>query len=350
MAFTSVDDPTIYFQSKIYTGTGSSNSVTLDGDTNMQPDWVWIKDRSEGNWHNLYDVVRGVTKRIFSNQTSAEETQAAGLTAFGSNGFTVGSNVDVNKSSNNYVAWNWKAGTSFSNDASATGVGTIDSTGSINTDAGFSIISYTGTGSAGTIAHGLGAVPRWYFVKRRDTGSSNWHVYHAGNAATQDIRLNLTEAAFTTDIWNDTAPTSSVFSVKTSVDVNASSGTYIAYCFSEKQGYSKFGTYVGNGNADGTFVYTGFKPAWVMRKVKTGGTGGWAIYDNKREPGNVMAKELFANSNSAEGSFTQMDFLSNGFKFRTNNSAGNGSGQTYIYIAFAESPFVNSNGAPSNAR
>ena len=260
MAYTTIDNPELYFQTKLWTGTGSSNTLTLDGSENMQPDWVWIKSRSQTHNHKIYDSVRGVTKTLGSNETDGEATVAQSLTAFGTDGFTVGTDVSVNESSETFVSWNWKAGTSFSNDASATSVGTIDSSGSVSTDAGFSIISYTGTGSAGTIAHGLGAVPAWYFIKQRNT-TGGWIVYHKGNTSSPEtdyLRLDKTDSTVDDAIFNDTAPTSSVFSIGTNAPVNTSSGTYIAYCFAEKQGYSKFGSYTGNDNANGTFIHTGF--------------------------------------------------------------------------------------------
>ena len=346
MAFTSIDDPTIHFQSKIYTGTGSSNSVTLDGDTNMQPDWVWIKDRSEGNWHNLYDVVRGVTKRIFSNQTSAEETQAAGLTAFGSNGFTVGSNVDVNKSSNNYVAWNWKAGGS----ASSNGDGDVTASVSANTTAGFSIVKFTASSSSGnmTVGHGLGATPKMVIVK--DIGATgNWQTYFEGigTANQQYLKLNATSAVSNiSGLWG-AGMTSSLIGIGVGVAVDASESD-IAYCFAEKQGYSKFGQYVGNGNVDGTFVYTGFKPAWVMVK-RTDSTSDWLICDNKRDPFNGVFKKLFPNLAQGDDSYESFDFVSNGFKIRSSGTGHNASGANMIFMAFAESPFVNSNSVPNNA-
>ena len=349
MAYTDIDKPSDYFNTITYTGDGNTRSLTGVG---FQPDWVWVKERNGTNSHNLWDIVRGATKGIFSDQTTAELTNAASgyLTSFDSDGFSVqagaGSIDNLNRSSGTYVAWNWYTGATASSNTD----GSITSSVSVSTDAGFSIVSYTGTGSAATIGTGLNAVPKIVITRNRDS-ATNWCVYSSEVGNTKALFLNLNNAPDTsTQYWNDTTPTSSVFSVGTNTGTNKSGDGFVAYCFAEKQGYSKFGSYTGNGNTDGTFVYLGFRPAWVMRKVATGGTGGWAIYDNKREPENVMDKELFADTSSAEGSFTQMDFLSNGFKFRTSNSAGNGSGQTYIYMAFAESPFVNSAGVPNNAR
>ena len=350
MAFTTIDNPELYFQTKLYTGTGSSHAITLDGSENMQPDWVWIKRRNSAGGHMLTDVIRGVTKTIITNETGAEQTFSNGLTAFGSDGFTVGSEDGFNASSDTFVAWNWKAGTSFSNDASSTGVGTIDSTGSINTTAGFSIISYTGTGSNGTIAHGLGAVPRWIIIKVRDT-NNNWIVQHGSLGATKRMLLDLDYAESTQAFFNNTEPTSSVFSVGTVDLLNNSGNAYIAYLFAEKKGYSKFSSYTGNGNADGPFVYTGFAVAWLMMK-RTDSAGEWLIYDNKRDSFNLRDTRLEAQDNFADSTGTTkvFDFLSNGFKCRGSDADINASGGTYIYMAFAESPFVNSNGVPTNAR
>ena len=356
MSYTNgLDNPELYFQAKNYSGNASTNAITLDGSEDMQPDWVWLKSRSFAQNHENYDSVRGATKRLYNNLTNAEDTNSTGLTGFNSDGFTLGSSNAINKSGETFASWNWKAGTSFSNDASSTGVGTIDSTGSVNTDAGFSIISYTGTGSTGTVAHGLGATPGMIIIKERNNATS-WIVYHHKNTsapATDYLLLNSTQATDDyADYFNDTEPTSSVFTIDTAGDINGSSDTYIAYCFAEKQGYSKFGSYEGNGNNDGTFVYTGFKPAWVMTK-SIDSTSNWEIKDNKRSTFNTVDDYIKANANAAEDtgvSSHAMDFLSNGFKHRGNNDEVNGSGEAYIYMAFAESPFTNSSGVPNNAR
>ena len=365
MAYTDIDKPSDYFETKLYTGNAGTLNVTgLD----FQPDWVWIKNRTSDYTHGLYDSVRGAgsSKGIYSNTNEAEGTNSAfqNLTSFNSDGFSLGSTSNtnvINTNSQNHVSWNWKAGTSFTNDASATGIGTIDSTGSVNTDAGFSIVSYTGNGSAGaTIFHGLGATPAMILQKIR-SGTGNWLVYHHKNTsapATEFVRLNETTA--TNDeltIWNDTAPTSSVFSVGTESTINGSGNTCVAYCFAEKQGYSKFGSYTGNGNADGTFVYTGFKPSFILRK-RTDTTSAWLIQDNKRDGINRAVTNslptdqnvLRANDSSAEEFNNELDILSNGFKLRATDAFGNASGGTYIYMAFAENPFVTSTGVPATAR
>ena len=330
MAYTTIDNPELYFQVKTWTGTGSSNALTLDGDENMQPDYVMIKQRSSTQQWNGYDSVRGVQKYLGWNTNIAENTQAQGLTAFGSDGFTVGTDDMVNKSSETYVAFCWKE--------SAT--------------AGFDIVSYTGNGSNRTLSHGLSQKPDMIIIKRRNT-TGNWTVYHSTLTVSKYIYLHLTNAADTggaSSYWQTSEPTSSVVSLGTDGDVNGSSDTYISYFFCNKQGYSKFGSYTGNGNADGTFIHLGFRPAFLMIK-KSSATDPWVIFDNKRAPYNYFDKLIYPDSNEAEsGAAERGDFVSNGVKFRSNHTYFNGSGITYIYMAFAEAPFVNSNGVPANAR
>ena len=349
MAYTTIDDPTIYFNTKLYTGNASTQSITGVG---FQPDWVWIKRRNDSSNHILTDVVRGNTKWLESNGTNAEQTGTDRITSFDSDGFGLGSNANVNANSGTFVSWNWKAGTSFTNDASATSVGTIDSTGSTNQTAGFSIVSWTGTGSAGTVAHNLGSIPEWYIIKVRSGETNNWAVYHnKSNANPEQYALYLDGSSGATDdsgLANDTAPTSTVFSLTGSNYGNKNTYTYIGYFFSEVKGYSKFGKYEGNGNTNGTFVYTGFRPAWLMVKRTSGDN--WTIMDNKRNTFNRTGLRLFANETLAEGGTDTCDFLSNGFKLRRNDAGENGDGQTYIYMAFAEAPFTNSSGVPCNAR
>ena len=360
MAYTAIDNPELYFQTKLYTGQASSQgdgtttAITFDGDEDMAPNLIWIKNRDGTDWHDLTDSVRGVTKSIYPNENDAEDTVATAVTAIGSDGFTVGSNDQVNDASDKYVAWCWKAGTSFTNDASATSVGSIDSAGSINTTAGISIIEYSGTGSQGTIAHGLSAKPTALWFKRLDT-TGNWVNYHQSIGATKYLRFDTNAAQITaSDEFNDTEPTSAVFTVDTDGAVNASgTDNHIAYSFAEKQGFSKFGSYTGNGNADGSFVYTGFRPAYVMVKKTDSATQveGWYIFDNKRSDFNLSDDALRANLANAElANWVGFDFLSNGLKVRASDPSINVSGSVYIYMAFAEAPFVNSNGVPCNAR
>ena len=352
MAYTTIDDPTAFFQCKLYTGTGSSHAITLDGPTDMQPDMVWWKERTSTDYHTIVDSVRGATKRIFTNVDEAADTNAESLKSFQSNGFTMGTNTGANHANQTYVAWNWKAGTSFTNDASSTSVGSIDSAGSVNTDAGFSIVSYTGTGSAGTIAHGLGVKPAMIIFKNLSR-ATNWLVYHKDIAATKFLYLNATDQAGTdSGHFNDTEPTSSVFSVGNANGTNYDSEAHIAYCYAEKQGYSKFGIYTGNNVVDGAFVYTGFKPAFLMVKLIDNQTDGWVIQDNKRDIGNTgTSTRLRANTSAADfdGS-NEIDFLSNGFKCRGDDGEINGDGFKHIYMAFAENPFVTSTGVPTTAR
>ena len=350
MAYTTINKQTDYFNTKLYTGNGSSQSITGVG---HQPDWVWIKDRTEANWHDLYDSVRGVTKRVYSNTNSAEETQAQGLTTFGTDGFTVGSNVDVNKNGNTYVAWNWKAGNS---QGSSNTDGSINTTyTSVNTTAGFSISSYTGTGANATVGHGLGVAPNMIIFKNTNS-TRDWAVYQdhiqlgSPNAFMSLNRTYAKEAGY--NFSNDTAPTNQVFSVGNLTANNGSGQEYIAYCFANVKGYSKFGGYIGNGNADGAFVYTGFKPAWVLFKNATDAGYGWYILDNKRDIDNPAAQYIYANQANAEATNTFFDFLSNGFKIRESGGGSNGYGKQYIYMAFAEEPLVANVGAsiPATAR
>ena len=350
MAYTAIDKPSDYFNTKLYTGNGGTQSITGVG---FAPNWSWIKNRTSAEGSGVFDTVRGVTKMLCSQNSDGESTTANSLTAFGSDGFSVGANNRVNQNSNNIVSWNWKAGTSFTNDASATGIGTIDSAGSFNNDSGFSIVSYTGTGSNGTIKHGLNTAPKVVILKSR-SDAQNWMVGMNINSSinfTDALALNQNYALEDyAGYWNDTAPTSSVVSLGSHNNTNGSSKTYIAYCFAEKQGYSKFGSYVGNGNADGTFVYTGFAPAFFILK-RTDATEQWLIKDNKR-PGYNPNNTLYANLNNAEdtGSSVYGDFVSNGVKLRGTYNGMNASGGSYIYMAFAENPFVASNFNAATAR
>jgi len=349
MAYTTIDKPSDYFNTKLYTGNGSSGHAITGLD--FKPDWIWIKDRGAANWHSVRDSVRGTSRQLFTNEARGEET-ASYVTSFNSNGFTLGTgNSDVNANNNTYASWNWKGGTSFTNDASGTGIGTIDSAGSFNNDAGFSIVSYTGTGSNGTVKHGLNSVPKMIIIKKRN-GTDNWIVYHKSlSAVDRYVMLNTTDGeSANSAAFNDTRPTSSVFSLGSFTKSNASNSTFIAYCFADKQGYSKFGKYTGNGNANGTFIYTGFKPAFIITKY-TGGDGqNWQMYDNKRNPHNFVDTVLFPNGSADEEAYDKYDFLSNGFKARAANTGTNGSGSPYIYMAFAENPFTTSTGIPATAR
>jgi len=356
MAYTNIDDPSAYFQTALYTGNGSTQSITNDGNSDMQPDWVWIKSRSNASWHNLFDSSRGATKLVFSNDTNAEVTRSTSLTSFNTDGFTLGADTvgaDVNGLNRTYVAWQWKAngGTTSSNTN-----GGITTTVQANTDAGFSIVSYTGDGATSqTVGHGLGAVPKMIISKDRYSTSNvpTWRVYHEAIGATKYLTLNATDAAATFADWGNTTPTSSVYTIGGSGGyrpTNTNNTEYIAYVFAEKQGYSKFGSYVGNGNANGPFVYTGFRPAFIMIK-RSDSTSSWQIKDSARNPNNLADKTVFANlANTEYSTFYFYDLLSNGFKARGTDSELNTSGGTYIYMAFAETPFVTSTGVPTTAR
>jgi hypothetical protein len=334
------ENPEDYFNTVTYTGTGSARSITGVG---FQPDWVWIKDRSTNYAHQLTDSVRGATKTLFSNLTNVENTDAQKLTSFDTDGFSYGTNVGGNTSSNSYVAWNWLAGgTGVSNTD-----GSITSTVSANTEAGFSVVTYTGTGANATVGHGLDSAPDMYIVRNRND-VSNWITYHKDSKSSgfdaEDCFVSLNEPNGVTDstVWNNTAPTSSVFSLGTSNQINGSSDDMIAYCFHGVEGFSKFGSYEGNGAADGTFVYTGFRPAWLMVKG-IDASQNWHMVDNTRDTDNVVEKYLIANLSQAEATADIVDFLSNGFKLRNSAGSINTSGQTYIYMAFAEQPFKYSN-------
>jgi len=457
MAYTTIDDPTIHFNTKIYTGNGSnSNAITGVG---FQPDWVWIKDRDNVRNNVLNDSVRGAPINLFSNTSGAESSDSTTLVSFDSDGFTLNNGIKVNGSSINFVSWNWKAGgtaptqtyivkvvsdsgnkyrfddfgasavtldlqeggtyTFDQSDSSnathplrfytasdksggeyTTGVtttgtagssgaktvitvaasaptlyyqcsshagmggqvntnstfgssnfsGTIQSKVSANSTAGMSIVSWTGTGSAATIGHGLSSIPKMIWVKRRDADDT-WWTYNEtiGNGAYLALNSNAAKnTSGASGLWNSTSPTSSVFSVGTNTGVNGSSGTYVAYCFADVKGYLKIGSYKGNGNANGAFIYTGFKPAWsIVKPVDV--TQNWQIHDLKRLGYNVTNKNLSSNSTAAEAENDFMDILSNGLKIRRADVL-NVSTDEYIYMAFAESPFVNSNGVPNNAR
>ena len=341
MAYTAIDDAGIFFNTKLYTGTGASNALTGVG---FQPDFTWIKNIDAADFHVLTDAVRGATKYIMSDVTDAETTNAESLKSFDSDGFTVGTMNEVNTNTEAFVAWCWKANGAGSSNTD----GSITSTVSANTTAGFSIVKWTGDDSTATIGHGLGAVPKMIITKRYDY-EGNWFTYHHSLGNTKYILLEATDAeATSSNAWDDTSPTSSVFT-KASAN-NIDTGTYIAYCFAEKQGFSKFGTYTGNGDADGPFVYTGFRPAYVMSKKTT--SDPWRIMDTTRSTYNVAQNRLRADSSDAEvtASSQDKDFLSNGFKIRNTDGGYNGSGSTYLYMAFAEASFVNSNGVPCNAR
>lgn len=326
--------PNTNFDVALYTGTGSSLSVSSLG---FQPDFTWIKGRSGATNHALYDAVRGVQKDLVSNSTSAETTETQGLTAFGSTGFTVGTLAKLNTNAATYAAWNWKANGAGSSNTS----GTITSTVSANTTAGISVVTYTGNGTAGaTVGHGIGIAPKFIIVKER-SAVAGWGVYHASIGALDYLALNTTAAKVTNTMWNNTSPTTTVFSLGGSgFGVNDSTVTAVAYCFAEIAGFSRFGSYTGNGSADGPFVYCGFRPKFVMLKSSSNSLVSWWILDSARNTYNVTNSGLFPNLSNAENStINAADFLSNGFKLRSADNEVNQSSGTYIFAAFAEAPF-----------
>ena len=347
MAYSVIKKPSDYFNTKLYTGNGSTQSITGVG---FQPDWTWIKERNNAVDHKLYDAVRGATKVLESSNTGAEGTDVNGLTAFNSDGFSLGSSGSNNGSGDTYASWNWLAnGAGVANTD-----GSVNSTVSANTTSGFSIVSWTSlaSGSNYTVGHGLGSTPAMIIVKGRHE-SNSWQVYHHKNTSAPETEyLDLSTADATADypVWNDTAPTSSVFTCGTWSGFDAG-GTMIAYCFADVQGYSKFGSYTGNGSSSGSYIHLGFKPIYLLAK-RTDSADEWIVQDGVRAPFNEVDVRLFANSDGAEqtNGFGDVDFLAQGFKWRTNSATLNASGGSYIYMAFAENPFVTSTGVPATAR
>ena len=349
MAYTPIDKPSDYFNTVLWTGNGTDDrSITGVG---FKPDLVWYKERSNVGDHTVHDVVRGAGERLFTADTSAESLDANSLQAFETDGFQIGTNTDVNGSSETYVAWNWLA----SNTTASNTDGSITSTVSANTTSGFSIVSYTGNGTSGaTVGHGLGVAPKMVILKVRNT-TGQWRVGHisASSNFSQVLNLNLTNAkGLANSIFNSTAPSSTVFTLGNEGDANGSGNTFVAYCFAEKKGFSKFGSYTGNGSAtDGTFIYTGFKPAWIMTKRTDSSTGGsWQMYDNKRLGYNVDNNQMKADKTNVEDTTDSLDILSNGFKMRNSGTSYNASGASYIYMCFASNPFTTSTGIPCTAR
>ena len=344
MAYTTINKSTDYFNTKLYTGTGA----TGQGQTGVgfQPDMTWIKCRSHAQSHMVQDAVRGATKQIFPNTNGAETSWTNGLTSFDSDGFTVAGSDEGGASSKTYVAWNWKANGA----GSANTDGSINTTStSVNTTAGFSISKYTGTGSNATVGHGLGKVPKVIIFKKLNS-SDNWFNYHEPLGNTKRLLLSTNDAEATSaGYFNSTTPTSSVFSLGTNGGNNQSGDDYVAYCWSEIYGFSKFGSYLGNGNADGSFIYTGFKPAMVIIKLYSTGSENWRIFDNKRIGYNPNNYKLYPSLNNTEGTSDLIDLYSNGFKPRSTSVEFNGSGNGYIYMAFGQS-LVGSNNVPCTAR
>jgi hypothetical protein len=369
MAYTTIDDPSAYFNTLLWTGNGADNRALTNNANagNFQPDFVWVKGRSQAEWHNVYDSSRGANKGLYPNSTYQEESLSQTFESFDTNGFTVSYNsaynsVFTNKNSTTYVAWQWKVNGGTTTSLSSN----INSVCQVNQDAGISIVKYTctGGGNGQAVQHGLGLVPQVIITKNRtDTSYSDWITYHHSIGYTNFLKLNTDAAQAGSSPYNGAEPTSSTYNV--SIDLVEATKDYVSYVFAPIQGYSKFGSYVGNGSGtsdgtyDGAFVYLGFKPAWVLIKRSSYSAGdGWVLFDSTRPPrggsttGNYNQNKLNPASDAAESGavYDAVDFLSNGFKARTGRAGVNASGSTYIYMAFAENPFVTSTGIPTTAR
>ena len=335
--------PKDYFNTVTFTGNSSTQSITGVG---FQPDWVWFKNRAQAYDHQAFDAVRGVTKRISPNTTSAESTQSASLTSFDSDGFSVGNYNPINESPNGIVSWNWLANGAGSSNTE----GDITATVSANTTSGFSIIKFTSAGSVSqTYGHGLNGTPKLWIIKDTSTSSNNWQVYYQG---TDRLKLDTNEATSTTasQLMSANATTITTPSYSDAAWGNGSGQNYITYAFQEIKGFSKIGKYIGNGSANGSFINTGFKPAYVLTK-RTDATENWVIQDNKQSPSNPTHDFLLADTSGVPtAGGTPIDILSNGFKVRTTSVYSNASGGTYIYMAFSEESIVSSNGVPATAR
>ncbi len=347
MSYTTINKSNLHMKVNLHSGTGSARNITGIG---FQPDFTIVKRRdSTGVWYNT-DIVRGAGKQMYLNETGAMGGSASTteITGFNSDGFNLGADAGVNASGGTFVSYNFLGNNTT---GSSNTDGDVTSTVSVNTTAGFSIVKWDSTGTAGiNIGHGLGQKPAMIIAKSININSTSWPVYHQSLGATKYLTLNNNTLGQTSATrWNNSEPTTTTFQTGSSGDVGGSDRTMIAYCFAEKTGYSKFGSYTGNGSTDGPFIYTGFKPAFVLHK-KSSAADDWNIFDNKRNPNNVVDKYLIPNNSGAEGSSTNRDFLSNGFKIRSSSSYVNLSGGTFIYMAFAEAPLVGTNGVTAKAR
>ena len=345
MAYTAINKSSNFFNVKLWTGNGNTG-LAITG-LNFKPDLTWIKERNQSRGHVLFDVVRGATYQFNPNSNATNVAVAESLKTFDTDGFTVRNATSVNENNYLHVSWNWLA----SNSSSSNTAGSINSTVSVNTTSGCSIVSYSANNTAGaTVGHGLGVVPKMILVKESTGSVNDWVVYNASVGNTKKTILNETNAEGIDNFMNDTTPTSTVFSISDASVVNRTGSTYMAYCFAEVQGFSKFGTYKANENTDGTFTYCGFKPAFVLIK-QSNLARDWYMYDNKRNTFNVINKEINANNSGAEDTGDAIDFLSNGFKIRTTGASLNDAGGTYLYMCFAENPFVTGDSAtPTTAR
>lgn len=363
MAYTTIDDASAHFHTQLYTGNSSTQSITNNGNSDLQPDLVWTKRLDSGSHQTLVDSSRGTSKQIYANLTNAQGT-VSGVTAFNTDGFSLGSNGTANASGGSFVAYQWKAngGTTTSVSASGTGSGCVNAcTHQANTTAGFSIITYTGrddqlnNGQHSLLKHGLGVAPKVFICKRTDT-TDDWHYLGGDQALVRQGWYNGFMSLNDADAVNGNHYVSNVQPTATDIylgneKVNVASNNYIAYAFAEVQGFSKFSRYVGNGNANGPMVYTGFKPQWLMIKIASGTTAGWYIWDTKREsinPNNKYINVAEADS-QGENSIFDVDFLSNGFKLRNSNAGLNGNNYSYVFMAFAGNPFTTSTGVPTTA-
>jgi len=352
MAYSTIPKSSSYFNTKLYTGTGSSQVLTGVG---FSPDLIWTATRNESEIRPMNDSVNGINNYLRSNDSDTLETSGTNITAQSSDGYTVGTTDRFNQSSNSFVSWNWKAGTTGSGTSSGSGTGKAYSY-SVSTTSGFSIVKYVGNGTAGhTIPHHLGAVPKMIIAKNLGRGE-HWRVYQSSLGNAHKLNLNNTTASASATEWNSTTPTSSVFSIGTGEQINYNNDNYIAYCFADVQGFSKVsGSYYGNGNSNGIFLYCGFKPAFIVLKNTIDGAKNWEMLDNKRpSSGQNPADDILfpdtVDAESASQTDRLVDFVSNGVKIRGNSAQMNANGQKFIFMAFAEAPLVGSNNVPTNAR
>ena len=342
MAYSPIDKASLFQNNVLYTGTGATHNVTGVG---FQPDFVWIKPRDNTGWQRVFDSTRGALNVIYPNDTYQNDVTSGSLTAFDSDGFTVGTNAGSNEDTEPFVSWNWKAGTT-----SGLSGGTITpSAYSFNATSKFGIYKRTGTASAGTITHGLGGVPKMIITKNL-TDTANWRVYHTSIGSGNGINLNESAGDYSdANLWNGTDPTSTVYSIGSSNDTNKSGSDFIDYVFCEMSGFSSIGKYTGNGNADGPFVYLGFRPAFLLVKCWSHAEP-WLLWDDKRLGYNEKNYRINANEAGGDNTSIEIDLLSNGFKFISSGAHLNGSGRYYLYLAFADFPLVSSNDVPGTAR
>ena len=359
MAYTTIDDPSAYFQALSYSGAGGSSNIsrTFDGNSDLQPDLTWHKSRGQTYNHYMFDSSRGVGLYLSPNLTVGDDGTSGdttSLASFDSDGFTLAASQGISDGSAAIMCYGWKCNGGTETHSQSESGSNMACSVSANSTAGFSIITHTGTGGTGhTFLHGLGSAPACFITKRR-SGTEDWLIYHHKNTSapeTDHLLLNKADGTSDSDTrFDDTAPNSTEIACGNNAVINADASTYVTYAWREIQGYSKFGSYTGNGNANGAFVYTGFKPAFVIQKQSSANGEYWMMKDNAREPHNQADINFYPNANNVEGDTNGIDFLSNGFKCRTTGAGSNASSATYIYMAWAESPFVSSEGVPTTAR